>query len=79
MTINEFEDEENFYVLPRVSYYDATMTIFGWGGKSKCFRYLVYNVAVYKIFVWLVLIVRLRKYNVSKYYRAVEQDNVRLY
>lgn len=29
MTINEFSDETNFTSLPRLSYYDATMTVFG--------------------------------------------------
>jgi hypothetical protein len=62
MTINEFENSGLFPTIFNYSTYEALLTLFGWGGKTKeyCLIVVVYNVAIYKVFSFFALLVRSR-------------------
>jgi hypothetical protein len=81
--INEFED--NLDAFPEVgpnhySTYEAFLQLFGWGGKTKwfCFRIVVLNMIIYKVFSLLTTILTTISQRGKRNLREAKHE-VRLY
>ena len=60
LTINEFKNSDLFIEFYGYDTYDALLSLFGWGGKTKweCLYVVVYNVIVFRVISYFALLAR---------------------
>lgn len=60
MTINEFQNSELFPTIANYDSYEQTLSLFGWGGKTKwqCLSIIGLNVVIFRIVAYIALLIR---------------------